>query len=146
MESLTELNVLIDRASAIAGSDYRLAKLIGMSPQNVSNWRHGAASCSPENRALLASVAGLDAMAELARATVEKHQGTKKGDMLMRALGKGLLATGAAVTSAGASAASIFSTIPAPAHLGEWVSALATLCVERLKRRSQFGLCQPLAA
>ena len=127
MAANTELNILIDKASAIAGSDYRLAKMIGMTPQNVSNWRHGQASCSPENRALLAAVAGLDPVAELARATVEKHAGTSKGDMLMKALGKGLLATGVALASAGAAAHQISSMVPSAADL--LTRAANTMCV-----------------
>lgn len=122
MNHLEELNLLIDKAAAIAGSDYRLAKVIGCMPQNISNWRHDRASCSPENRALLASVAGLDPVAELARATVEKHAGTSKGDMLMKALGKASLVTGAALASVGASAHQIFSTVPAATDVLHTVS------------------------
>lgn len=112
MKHLEELNLLIDKASAIAGSDYKLAKLVGAMPQNVSNWRHGQASCSPENRALLAAIAGLDPVAELARATLEKHEGTSKGDLLMRALGKSSRLTGAIAGIVGAVVLAISSLIP----------------------------------
>ncbi len=128
MNQIEELNILIDKASAIVGSDYKLAKVIGCMPQNVSNWRHDRASCSPENRALLAAVAGLDPVAELARAVVEKHAGTSKGDMLMKALGKASLATGAALASAGAAAHQIFSTVQTATGLGELLSRI-TQCV-----------------
>jgi DNA-binding transcriptional regulator YdaS (Cro superfamily) len=127
MAEVNELNILIDKASAIAGSDYKLAKLIGAAPQNVSNWRHGSASCSPENRALIAAVAGLDPVAELARAVVEKHAGTSKGDMLMKALGKGLLVTGVALASAGAAAHQISSMVPGATDLLARVAN--TMCV-----------------
>lgn len=112
MNQIEELNLLIDKASAIAGSDYRLAKMIGAMPQNVSNWRHDRASCSPENRALLAAVAGLDPVAELARATLDKHQGTSKGDLLMKALGKSSRLTGAIAGIVGAVVLAISSLIP----------------------------------
>lgn len=121
MDRLDELNLLIDKAAAIAGSDGKLAAMLGEPRQRVSNWRHGHATPQPEDWALLAHVAGLDPVAELARATVAKHEAKRKGDLLMRALGKGLLATGAAVASAGASAASIYSTIPALPKLVGWL-------------------------
>lgn len=111
MDHLAEINTLIDKAAERAGSDYKLAAMLGMQRQAISNMRHGRKTATPEDQALFASVAGLDAMEVLARAMVWKHEGTPKGDKLMRALGKGLLATGAAVASAGASAAAIFSSI-----------------------------------
>lgn len=117
MTQLEELNLLIDKASSIAGSDSKLARLIGAQPQNVSNWRHGSKPCPPEIQALLAHAAGLDPLAELARATVRKFEGEKKGDLLMKALGKASLVTGAALASVGASAHQIFSTIPAATDL-----------------------------
>ena len=121
MQNTDELILLIDRASAIAGSDYRLAQVLGTGRQTVSNWRHHQAPCPVEMQALMAHVAGLDPIAELARAVVRKHEGTAKGDMLMKALGKGLLATGAVLGSVGASAHQIFSMIPTPAHILDWL-------------------------
>ncbi len=113
MQSTDELILLIDKAAAIAGSDYKLAKQLGIGRQTVSNWRHHQAPCPVEMQALLAHIAGLDPISELARAVVRKHEGTAKGDALMKALGKALLATGAALGSAGASALPIGSTIRA---------------------------------
>lgn len=120
MTQISELNLLIDKASAIAGSDAKLAVLIGSHAQTVSNWRHGK-SCPPEMQALMAHVAGLDPVAELARATVRKFEGDKKGDLLMRALGKASRLTGAMAGFVGAVALAISSLIPqraeaAPAH------------------------------
>lgn len=111
MDRLNELNLLIDRAAKIAGSDRKLALLLGEPPQRVSNWRHGHAVAQPEDWALLAHVAGLDPVAELARATVAKHEAKRKGDLLMKALGKASLATGVALAGVGANAQAIFSTI-----------------------------------
>lgn len=127
MQDLQELNLLIDKAASIAGSDYALAKTLGVSRQAVSNWRHGHKGCPLEERALLASVAGLDPLAELARAMVTKHEGTKKGDMLMRALGKSLAATGAAVASAGAHASAISSMLPGFDTVGAVLASLVTM-------------------
>lgn len=134
MKQLEELNLLIDKASAIAGSDAKLAKLVGAHPQNVSNWRHGK-SCPPEMQALMAHVAGLDPLAELARATVRRFEGEKKGDLLMKALGKASLATGAVLGSAGAAAQAIGSMIPA-----DLVHSI-TQCAFRIAAITQCALC-----
>lgn len=111
MNRAEELNLLIDKAAKIAGSDRKLALLLGEPPQRVSNWRHGHAVAQPEDWALLAHVAGLDPVSELARAIVAKHESKRKGDLLMKALGKASLATGAVLGSAGAMAHQIFSTV-----------------------------------
>lgn len=109
MQDLAELNTLIDAAAKRAGSDYKLAQQLGQTRQRISNWRHGAQTCPPEDQALMAAVAGFDPMAQLARAVVAKHEGKAKGDLLMKVLGKGLAATGGMVVSAGASAMEIYS-------------------------------------
>lgn len=116
MKHLEELNFLIDAASKIAGSDNKLAQLLERSRGNVSDWRHGKAPCPPEMQVLMASIAGFDPQATAARALVEKHEGTSLGDKLMRALGKGLQATGAALGFAGASALAIYSLSPTQAN------------------------------
>lgn len=108
MEHLDELNFLIDQARKIAGSDGKVALAIGASRQNVSNWRNGKAPCPPEKQALIAAVAGLDPLITLARATVEKHEGTPTGDRLLRVLGKRLPAIGAAIGFGGAVALPTF--------------------------------------
>jgi hypothetical protein len=81
--------------------------------QSISNWRHGVAPCPVEIQALMAHIAGLDPVAELARAVVRKHEGTSKGDMLMKALGKASRLTGAVAGFVGAVALAIFSMTPA---------------------------------
>lgn len=136
MKELQTLNELIDKASSIAGSDGKLAKVLNVPPQHVSNWRHGLRNCSPEDVALMASLAGLNAEAWLIRAVVEKHQGTAKGDRLMQALGKGLLLTGAAIASSGATAAAIFSKVE-PSHLVELVQLAASTMYRRVKFSAQ---------
>jgi len=107
MQHLNELRDLISQAADRAGNEAKLAKALGVPQQQISNWKAGTRSCVPEDQALLASIAGLDPIATLARAMVYKHEGTPRGDRLMRALGKSLQATGAALGSAGASAAAI---------------------------------------
>jgi hypothetical protein len=105
------LDQLIDQASAKAGSDYKLAKMIDVSRGNVSDWRAGTRKCPVADVVLMAEIAGLESDKWAARALVKQYEGTPKGDMLYRALGKALLVTGAAIASSGASATVIFSTV-----------------------------------
>jgi hypothetical protein len=122
-ETLIEL---IDEASKVVGSDYKLAQVLEVSRQTVSNWRHGHKPCPAADVALMASVAGLDAEAWLVRATIEKYEGTAKGDRLYKALGKVLLATGAAVASSGASATVIFGSMVHDTLAG-WLVTYSTM-------------------
>lgn len=105
------LDQLIDLASHKAGSDYKLAKMVNVSRQTVSNWRHAKKTCPVADVVLMAEIAGLESEKWAARAIVAQYEGTPKGDMLYRALGKALLATGAALVSGGASAHPIFSIV-----------------------------------
>lgn len=104
-----ELLRLIDAAKAKLRSDRQVAIALGIPSQHVAGWRNGDRNPQPEDIALLASIAGLEADKWALRAMIEKHEGTAKGDRLLKALGKGLLATGGAIGSAGAHAMAIFS-------------------------------------
>ena len=97
---------LMDKAREKAGSDYKLAKMLHTTPQTVSNWRHGRKTCPVADVVLMAEVAGLDPDEWLRRALVEQYAGTTKGEHLYRILGKWAIATGAALATTGASAAS----------------------------------------
>lgn len=66
---------------------------------------------SPEDVAIVANIAGLDSVSWAMRAMVSKHEGTAKGDRLMKAVGKALLATGGVIATNGANAQVIYSTI-----------------------------------
>lgn len=103
------LDQLIDKASEAAGSDYKLAELLEVSRGNIGDWRKGRRSCPVADQTLMAGIAGLDAAAWHARATVAQYEGTSKGDKLYRVLGKALLATGAAIATNGANAQAIYS-------------------------------------
>lgn len=124
MKHLESLNMLIDKAKEISGSDYKLAKMTGHTPQQISDWRHGRKPCPPEDQALIAGVAGLNPEQVALRALVEKHEGTAKGDRLMKVLGKALLATGGVIASAGANAMVISSTIPGATLLVDLVGKI----------------------
>ena len=103
------LTQLLDKAKEVTGSDYATAKALDISRAHVSQWRSGKHSCTPEDVAQLAEIAGLEADKWLIRAVLAKHEGTAKGDRLIKALGKVSLATGVAMTSNGAHALPIFS-------------------------------------
>ena len=77
---------LLDSAKAAEGSDAKVAARLGVSPQLLSNWRGGRKNAQPEDAALLAWIAGLDAGAWLKRAMIEKHLDSKKGLLIANAL------------------------------------------------------------
>lgn len=91
---------LLDAAKEKTGSDYKTAKLLGVTPQVVSDWRNGRdkGRPQPEDHALVAAVAGLDAEEALIRALLAKYADKPKGEKLLSALGNVLARTGAAVT------------------------------------------------
>jgi len=126
MKHVETLNELIDAAKAIAGSDYQLAKMLGVPRGHVSAWRHGKRTATPEDQALIAGIAGLDAAAWLARATCAKHEGTAKGERLLEVLGKASLVTIATVVSSGANAAQLFS-LSTGFSLWEWLVSCSTM-------------------
>lgn len=97
MSKNVSLNLLIAKAGAIAGSEYKLAKAMGIPQQHISAWKSGVKNCTPPDRARLAGFAREDAVQELVRSTLEQTAGTLRGEQLMRVLGKQLQATGAAL-------------------------------------------------
>jgi DNA-binding transcriptional regulator YdaS (Cro superfamily) len=102
---------LMDAAKNAHGSDYKVAKLLGRSPQEVSDWRAGRRAAQPEDHALLAALAGQDAEQALVRAVLAKHADTPKGERLLSALGKAWRQTGAAATSHVFAIAGCFSAV-----------------------------------
>lgn len=93
------LRALLDAAQQKAGSDYKVAQLLGVPRQNVSDWRNGRRTCTPEDQALLAAIAGMDPEETLVRAVLEKHANTPKGEKLLSALGNASRRIGEVVTS-----------------------------------------------
>lgn len=98
------LDQLIERASVVAGSDYKLAQRLRVTRQMVSQWKHGHKTCPAADQALMAGIAGLDAEAWAARALISQHEGSEKGELLKQTLKKALLVTGGALATFGASA------------------------------------------
>ncbi|SEL93548.1 hypothetical protein SAMN05216359_1291, partial [Roseateles sp. YR242] len=95
---------LINAASARAGSDYKLAQILGVDRQKVSGWRNGHAKCGVEYRALMADLAGFNIDEVIREALLEKHANTPLGERLLSALGNvghGVVATMLTFVSAG---------------------------------------------
>lgn len=99
MSNKDPLNLLIAKAGAIAGSEYKLAKAMGIPQQHISAWKRGIKTCTPPDRARLAGFAREDAVQELVRATLEATAGTLRGEQLMRVLGKASRVTGGATVT-----------------------------------------------
>lgn len=115
---MSAVEELIKRAAANVGSEYQVAKILGQPQTVISDWKHERRTCTPEDRARLAALAGEDAVQELVRATLEKHAGSKKGEQLLAILGKSLRVTGEATVGALVglvSAALLTLTTPMPA-------------------------------
>jgi len=104
------LDQLIEKASIAAGNDNKLAKMLDVNRQTVSNWRHAKKPCPVGDQVLMAEIAGLKGEEWAARAIVAQYEGTPKGDMLFRALKKSLPAIGAAIASGGVHAHAICSS------------------------------------
>lgn len=98
-QDVTSVNTLIVRAGEKAGSEYKLAKILGEPTSVVNDWKHGRRPCVAADRARIAAVAGEDAVQELVRATLEKYEGTRKGEQLYKVLGKSLHQTGGATVT-----------------------------------------------
>jgi DNA-binding transcriptional regulator YdaS (Cro superfamily) len=128
MSNDESLNLLIAKAAAIAGSEYKLAKLLGIPQPHVSAWKSGKRTCTPGDRARLAGFAHEDAQQELARATINAATGIKR-EQLQRLLGKLSHQTGEALLSAMLGTVSL-------------ISGLMMLDIPRcIKRSRRFGYC-----
>ena len=116
MQTLTQTETrvvqLIDDASRMVGSAYKLAKLIGYSRAEVSMWRMLRRPCPLEAQILMADLAQRDVNTVIKDAVIERNANTPRGEKLVTALGKGLMvATGATTITLSASDASASSAI-----------------------------------
>lgn len=79
-----ELKKLIEKAAAIAGSEYQIAKTLAIPQSHVTEWKHGTRTCSAEDRALLADLAGVDPFPEIRDAMLERWAGKPKAEALAK--------------------------------------------------------------
>lgn len=96
---------LIDKAEERGLTRKSIAEQLGVARTVVNDWRNGQRKCKPADLAAIAYLAGFDATQILARATADEYEGTKKGQLLARALGKTLLVTGGVLTGVSAHSA-----------------------------------------
>lgn len=73
---------LIEAAKKATGSDAATAKALGVTYQEVSNWRHGRRTCPPDMRARMAAMCGLDPVAEAIEAIAEGLNDARKSGLL----------------------------------------------------------------
>lgn len=116
MTTNISVTLLIEKAGHIHGSEYRLAKEMGIPQQMLTDWKAGRRACTPGDRARLAGFAREDAVQELVRATIEGAKGAKK-EQLEKLMGKWLRQTGGAagfavLTLASTVSAMLYADIP----------------------------------
>lgn len=95
----TNLRKLVEKAGKTIGSEYKLAKVLGVPQSLISAWKSGDKPCSPADRVRLAGIANEDAIQELMRATIDSAKGELRRQQLQELLGKLLRPTGGAVHS-----------------------------------------------
>lgn len=113
---MSTIEELLNAAKKHTGSDYKTAKLLGITPARLGDWRAGRQNAQPEDHALVAQIAGHDPELALIRAVLEKHADTAKGERLLSALGKAWRRTGAVATSHAFAIAGCFSAALVVAH------------------------------
>lgn len=70
-ENVMALRDLIDQATEAAGSQTKLAELIGVQQQNISGWRTGRRVCTTQSRIELCKIAGYDLKTALIEQVIE---------------------------------------------------------------------------
>jgi hypothetical protein len=89
-----QLTELIKRAEDARGSTSAVAKAMGVPNPIVFAWKSGARTCTAEDRALLAEIAGVDPIPEIAAALLERCAGKPKEERLRALLERRLKSVG----------------------------------------------------
>ena len=84
-----DLKQLIEAASAAAGSQRKLATLLGMQASNLTEMKKGIRPCNLRTRAKLAEIAGYDLKTAILEGVIEEFEG---GDATEIEAAKGLKA------------------------------------------------------
>lgn len=112
---------LINDSTARIGSASKLAPAIGYTRHDVSAWIHGSRPCPVEAQALMGAIAGRDVDQVIREALLERNAGTARGEKLVSALGKGLMASGAVTLSLLPDSAVLASNLPGILRCIFWV-------------------------
>lgn len=102
---------LIDKARDSCGSYSEVARRLGIPQPQITDMKAGRRKAQPADVAAIAELAGLDALKFLAIAQLNELEGSKKGQILARALGKLALATGGALAGVSAHASPVIELI-----------------------------------
>lgn len=97
MQASARVLDLINAASVRAGNDSKLAALIEATPSRIHDWKERGKPCPVEYQALMAEVADRDPREEIVQALIERNANTPRGEKLVSALGKGLMASTGAI-------------------------------------------------
>lgn len=73
-----QLAKLIEAAASKAGGLTKLADELEIKHTSISGWKAGTKPCSAEYRALLADIAGVDPVAEVVQAVLDRCEGKPK--------------------------------------------------------------------
>lgn len=111
---------LIQQAAQRVGSEYKLAKVLGIPQHHISEWKSGDRNCVPADRARLAGLAGEDAVLELVRATLEQSKG-KRAEQLRTLMGNALPRIGGAAVTVLLALGSLICS-PTSSHAGPSVT------------------------
>jgi hypothetical protein len=77
---------LIDAAKLATGSDYKTAQQMHVSRFTLSDWRRGTKHMPAVDAALMAHIAGLNAVEWGLKALISLHEGTQKGEDVKAAI------------------------------------------------------------
>ena len=86
MQQMILIKQLIEEAAAASGGHARLARLLDVPSQHVSNWKNESRTCMPDDQARIAHIGGNDGIRTLIDSTLERHAGTIRGEQLKAAL------------------------------------------------------------
>ena len=128
----TRIDKLIKLASEKSGTEYKLAQAMGYSQQHFTKWKNGTRPCPIEAQAIMAEIAGLEAMEVVAAALLGRNEGKRQYKALEKGVGKGYATIrGAGGANNGAKASWVFSA-------GLLASVVQqTQCVLRLSKKRQ---------
>lgn len=88
---MSQLNILIEQAASVAGSEYKLAKVLGIQQGVITTWKKGTRTCSAPDRAALAEVAKGNAAVEALEGLIEGLDlESPKGQLAAKALTEAL--------------------------------------------------------